>query len=432
MQGMVKGIVQIPDGNKTVMSDVSIYSDDIPGVIKHPDDSGFFVFDGLDTAKSYTFYFTNQEVGVIRDKDRAMVRAVSRTARAETGIGEQPIIARKIPNVTPAVGAGINLNEILLKQTGSITGTVNLYNRSGTLETDHAGVDVYVPGTSFTAKTDSTGKFTLQYLPEGLYSIRASKPNYTFREVTDLLVTANAVTSAGDEPLKITYGYGTVTGFVSLFGSVDGDDSFENVSIVLSSMNDATFSLTASTDVKGGYTLTNVEPGLYTALYSKEGFSTQSVEMLSVQAARTTVVDSVSLVARGGSIAGSVPVKGEPDLAGTILIAKNALGKTYSTATDSSGNFIFKPVTPGTYTLTASRIGFSTRVMEGISVEIGQEVTDLSFLEMVPSSGTVNGTVLLEGALTFEGTNVTLRKSDDSTVSQSATTTLPVCIFSRM
>jgi len=52
MQGMVKGIVQIPDGNKTLMSDVSIYSDDIPGVIKHPDDSGFFVFDGLDTTKT--------------------------------------------------------------------------------------------------------------------------------------------------------------------------------------------------------------------------------------------------------------------------------------------------------------------------------------------------------------------------------------------
>lgn len=416
--GIVKGRVALPEDNKTLMSDVSIYSDDIPGVINHPDDSGFFIFDGLDTSKRYTFYFTNQEVGVIREKDRSVVSA----ARNTTGIGGQPIVARKVTNVEPALGAGINLLDILLKQTGSISGTVNLYNRAGTLETDHGGVDVYVPGTSYTAKTDSAGNFTLQFLPEGLYNIRASKPDYTFREITDLTVAANTVTPAGTEPIKITYGYGTVTGYVSLFGLPDGGGTYENVLVVLSNTADSTFSVSASSVMDGSYTLSNVEPGLYTLILSKDEFEPYIINEISVESSKTTVIPSATLLAKGGSISGSVSISGETNLGSTIIVATNAFGRTYSTATNSTGVFTLNPVAQGVYSITASRVGFTSQTITGVEISAGKNLTDLVIPQLVSTRGTINGTVLLQGATRHEGTSVTLRKSDDSTVSKTATT----------
>lgn len=56
---------------------------------------------------------------------------------------------------------------------GRISGVVTVTGRGGV-----AGVDVYVPGTSYVAKTAPDGSYVLSNLPEGSHSLQASAPGF--------------------------------------------------------------------------------------------------------------------------------------------------------------------------------------------------------------------------------------------------------------
>jgi hypothetical protein len=80
-------------------------------------------------------------------------------------------------SVSDAPGQNENLGDVNMKKTGSIKGIVTLQ-----YQTDHTGIDVYIPGTSFMAKTDETGSFTMTGVPEGSYSyLRSEKAGWRLR-----------------------------------------------------------------------------------------------------------------------------------------------------------------------------------------------------------------------------------------------------------
>lgn len=149
-QGIIKGSVALPAGVTGVdLTSINIFSDDLPGSVFHPDAKGFFFLDGLDTTRPYNFYFTNQNLGPIVGTKRSLARL---------GIG-QTVVAVQVHQVLAEAGAGVNLNEVKLKKPGRIIGKAQMYGRTGALQSDHTGVDLYAPGTSFSAKTDAAGSF---------------------------------------------------------------------------------------------------------------------------------------------------------------------------------------------------------------------------------------------------------------------------------
>lgn len=80
-------------------------------------------------------------------------------------------------------GQGIDLGFLVLRQTGQIQGSVIV---PGLL--DLTGIDVFIPGTSFIAKTDSMGGFTISDIPEGTHTLRAQKDVHRFRDVPSVQV----------------------------------------------------------------------------------------------------------------------------------------------------------------------------------------------------------------------------------------------------
>lgn len=87
------------------------------------------------------------------------------------------------------------------RKVGAVAGTV-------TLETGESavGIDIFVPGTTYIAKTDAAGNFLLGFLPRGTYLIRAEKDGFASREWTSVTVGDRETVDLGSATLQISTG----------------------------------------------------------------------------------------------------------------------------------------------------------------------------------------------------------------------------------
>ncbi len=82
---------------------------------------------------------------------------------------------------------------------------------------------------------------------------------------------------------------------------------------------------------------------------------------------------SASLFAQNASVSGSVADTQQAAIKGaTVLLTRTSTGVQVQATTDQRGNFILPPVVPGTYEIEARAPGFSSTVLEGITLEVGE------------------------------------------------------------
>ena len=80
---------------------------------------------------------------------------------------------RRLSKIKISADQKAELPAVTLPDLGQIIGEVNL---SG--QTDHAGIDVYIPGTSYIAKTSSNGKFAMFDIPVGTHNLFFEKDGF--------------------------------------------------------------------------------------------------------------------------------------------------------------------------------------------------------------------------------------------------------------
>ncbi len=110
----------------------------------------------------------------------------------------------KIPEVVVKSGKTTDLGKKTMAQTGGLTGKVAFFANPNSLSVE--GTDVYVPGTSFLAKTDSAGNFNLPGLPAGSYSLRVQHTGYAVTALDQLVVGEGATTDLGEINLSLSTG----------------------------------------------------------------------------------------------------------------------------------------------------------------------------------------------------------------------------------
>ena len=125
----------------------------------------------------------------------------------------------------------VDLGTVDIKKTGSIQGRATLAD-----QTDHTGISVYIPGSSMQARTDASGAYLINDVPEGTYELHFEKSGYMNGKITDLPVTAGETALAEDMSLNLSTG---VSGIISI----------ENGK-VYSSSRTVTVYITASDDAK--------------------------------------------------------------------------------------------------------------------------------------------------------------------------------------
>ena len=420
--GVVTGVIGLADNfsketkEALASSTVYIYSDELPGAIYKSAVGESFYIDGLDTAKSYSFYFSNKAPGSIIS---------SRSAQVDTDDNGTPIVSVKVSDVMPKEGYGVNLSTVELKPTGTITGYAKKYSEDGTEETDHAGITIFIPGTSFSAYTASDGSFKMSGVPQGLHTIRAMYSGYTYSEKENILLSTDSdeqpVTNI-DEIFTVYYAKGSVKGSVILS---DDDSDYSGVDVVLTDATN-THSYTASTTKSGSWVVNNVVPGTYSIEFNKIGYVHQVLNDVIVTGAKITLVSQIVLSENGGSVSGAVEVSATENLTGISIIAKNEdKNKNYYVLTDSEGNFKLNSLPAGTYTITATYPGYKSAVRTGVIVSVGNDINIglLSISEKATYS--ITGYCVLAGMQSgFEGTNVLLQSTTDSSYTRSTTTNI--------
>lgn len=395
------------DKAKLADSTVYIYSDEISGVVKKCKVGETYYFDGLDTTKSYTFFFSNVEP-VIVQSSRAASAKNQGTDRDENGM---PIVAKKI-QVTPEEGAGLDV-PVDLSATGKIKGTVKRFDVKGDEESDHSGTVVYIPGTQYSAYTDKDGNFVMSGVPQGSHAIRAQYAGYSFVEKENIVLKStdeNTPETTIEDVFNLYFGKGIVKGSV-LLSDASSSSVLSNITVVITDLANS-HSYTAATTASGSFIITDVYPGTYLVEISKEGYEDAYISEISVEGAKVTTIPTTSLQVIGGSLSGSVSINGKPDLSGISILAENNEGKTFFAITNSAGTFSWDKVSPGTYTISASYAGYKTSSVTDVVVTIGGTVDNIIVPELEKATYSITGKILLEGMESgFEGTSILIKNS---------------------
>ncbi|MBF0104807.1 MAG: hypothetical protein HQM16_05725 [Deltaproteobacteria bacterium] len=112
-------------------------------------------------------------------------------------------------NIEVVDGSTTDVGAATLTITGSISGNVRLNE-----QTNHSGIDVYIPGTSFMAKTDENGSFIIYDLPAGTYeTLAAETDGYLSDSIDNVIVSSGANTVVNNMILWASTG---VDGFLTI------------------------------------------------------------------------------------------------------------------------------------------------------------------------------------------------------------------------
>ncbi len=154
-----------------------------------------------------------------------------------------------------------------------------------------------------------------------------------------------------------------------------------------------------TTDANGDYSIIDLKPGQYVVVASKAGYET-AFEGGMLRNNQTTTVN-FSLESNTGTIAGQVTEEANPGtpISGASIDIYQADVLVASTTTNPSGNYSVATLSPGSYIVVSSALGFETDFI-GATV-VASQTTTLNFaLEANP--GSITGTVINSGAAPIE------------------------------
>ncbi|GFO65029.1 carboxypeptidase regulatory-like domain-containing protein [Geomonas paludis] len=229
----------------------------------------------------------------------------------------------------------------------SISGVVRSGSSTGPVL---PGATVSIAGK--TSTTTSTGSFSITGIPAGTYTLTIYKFGYVTRTYTGYVVSGNRTGLLYYLVPAPTY---SLSGTVRIGSSTGPALSGAALGIAGKS---------ATTTSTGSFSITGIPGGTYTLTIYKTGYVTKTYSGYVVNGNRSGLVFylvpaptfSVSGMVRAGSSSG-------PGLAGaTVAMA----GKTATTT--SAGTYNLSGIPAGTYTVTISKSGYTTRKVTGFAV----------------------------------------------------------------
>jgi len=144
----------------------------------------------------------------------------------------------------------------------------------------------------------------------------------------------------------------------------------------------------------GGYTISDLPPGNYTVTVSQSGYtSNPASRYVTITAGQTTSGVDFTLVSIYGAISGDIDVPGAGIPAGTTITASGPTTKSVTLPLWSMGGYKIEDLTPGEYTVTASKEGHTPDPSSrSVNVRAGETVTGVDFT-MNPNRA--NATIVL-------------------------------------
>jgi hypothetical protein len=348
--------------------------------------------------------------------------------------------------------------------TGGLCGTVYLDNnkdgKAGCGDSALSGITVTLVDstgkTIATTTTDNYGNYSFKNVPTGTYKVVV--PTTAGSNVIETTDPLTVTITANQTVCNVNFGYtkpapGCVTGKVYVDGNKNGaynsgETVLSGVTVALVDSTGKTIA-TTTTDCNGNYTFSNVPAGSYKVIVPTSTGSnvieTTDPLAVTVTSGQTTANNNFGYVKPAvGNICGTVYLdcnkdkklgSGDSSLSGITVTLKDANGNVVATTTtDCNGNYTFKNLPAGSYTVSVpSKAGsnpIETTDPLTVSVAGNQTTSSVNFGYTKPATGAVCGTVYCDnnrdghcgrGDTALCGVSVTLKDCNGKTVCSTKT-----------
>lgn len=295
-----------------------------------------------------------------------------------------------------------------------IKGQVKLANTE-----DCEGITVYASGSSISTRTDSKGFFSFPNIVKGKYEFFAEKSGYQTEkflliDVNDKVLQASTpiITEIlvlqpvkSDEGMKML---SNITGYASL----EGETKHSGIIVKIKESNIKTV-----TDDLGEYNFHNLEPGVYTFIFSHDDFKTEEYSQevgpgTNIQLKESILLKRTEIKEKGKRLSGTIEIfdqNGNP-MNNFSEIIVSLEGTSFVAVPDSAGKFMFANLPAGQYTVNASGTNFVNRNKADIDLTSNDSATVALYLDMKKpenASGSVTGTVSVDGE-TIDASDITV------------------------
>ena len=322
-----------------------------------PAADGDFAVSGLDASRTYTLHFSTKRLSDVNITNSKALAATT----------EDVSFGAIRTNVTPLGGKAQDLGPIVLSPNGTVHGSVVLGGDSKTSE----GVDVFLEGTAYAARTDSNGEYTIKGILQGSYSIVFRKDGY-ITQTRDMVVFSS---NPSEVPSIEVPSVRLVMGSCTLKGTVGYEDrtDMSGINVVLMDSN-GDVCRTSMTEKGGSFSFEGLSPDTYTIRAGADGYTTVD-RRISISMGESYVVPMESLVNLCGSITGSVTTNDSGLKSGVkVKAASSSGGLSYEATTDEAGLYTLSNVLHGDYVLTFEKDGYEAYTTN-VTVEPGRTST---------------------------------------------------------
>ena len=262
--------------------------------------------------------------------------------------------------VTVTAGSTVTAPPITLgANSGSVSGTVKSSTGAAI-----AGASLSYGGGSTT--TSSTGAYSLTGVPAGTIQLVASASG--FQSSTQNVTVTGGANTVANFTLTASTGTGTVTGKIT---NASSGAALAGATVSWSGGS-------TSSNTSGIYTLTNVTAGTVNVMASKSGYLSRTLAVGVTGGATSTLNIPI---ATAGKISTKVLNSSNAAVSGaTVTIKGGVVATTVSGLTSSTGIFTTNWIPVGTYTVTVSKTGHTTRSKTAtVSSGVTTTVTFTSF-----------------------------------------------------
>lgn len=287
---------------------------------------------------------------------------------------------------------------------------------------DHEGIEVFLPGTTYIAKTNREGGFTFSNVQSGSYELVVEHDGYQQYRSEIFSVSPNQVLHL--EPVLLTLDPSLLLGTIS--GRVRLENSEDRAGAIVS-LEGTPFTFSTAND--GIFTFENVPPGDYVVSAQKPGYRASDTIRVSLEPRNLLDVGEVtlqsSLSARAAldeegvtsQVEGRVYLVGASTFAGTAV----SVAEPYQAVeSDATGYFVFDFVPVGRREISYSHPGFNpvtfpAEVVAGTRTILRPVLlhkTDASDAESSGARAPVEGYVEVEGAPDRGGVRIELIAAD--------------------
>jgi len=246
-------------------------------------------------------------------------------------------------------------NFILSPQSGYISGHV--YHADKLVPVNNTNISVRVGLVTLTVASEPDGSYITPPLPEGTYSVTASKDGFHSNTTSGIDVFRGNVTEDIDFYLveKPTLLQGTVKSGQLLLVGV-------NITVFGTGLYNVT-------DSSGKYYIHNITAGAYTVVAVLEGYVPATYNGVTIPAGGVVTLDIDLEWLPGAILRGTVKDDHTQEQLDGVYVSITGLGfEERSTVTNIQGQFEFPTLPPGNYTLQFQKDGYKALEVRGLAV----------------------------------------------------------------